>query len=248
MLEGPLLTALTDDVVLQWDKITAITHDPESNLVFHGYDESKTAVWADPETGVSPIIWSRAVGWYIWSLVEVLDVFPKSHPGYERLLGYFKTVAEGLKDAQDPESHGWWLVMNEPYPGMEGNYFESSAAAMFTYGLLAGLREGWLDEAEYAVPAANAYKALIDDFVVENANGTLTWEGTVEVGSLGSDASFKVSARSNDSFLFRVRNLLADLFVLQYYTDIPTVKEDTRGVAPFLMAAVEWETRNNIES
>lgn len=185
----------TDDIVLQYDKITAITHDPETNLVFHGYDESKTAVWADPETGVSPIIWSRAVGWYVWSLVETLGRFPKSHPGYERLLSYFKTVAKGLKDSQDPESHGWWLVMNEPYPGKEGNYFESSAAAMFTYGLLAGLREGYLDEAEYAVTAADAYKGLIDDFVVENANGTLTWEGTVEVGSLGSDASFKVSNR-----------------------------------------------------
>ena len=185
----------TDDIVLQYDKITAITHDPETTLVFHGYDESKTAVWADPETGVSPIIWSRAVGWYVWSLVETLGRFPKSHPGYERLLSYFKTVAKGLKDSQDPESHGWWLVMNEPYPGKEGNYFESSAAAMFTYGLLAGLREGYLDEAEYAVTAADAYKGLIDDFVVENANGTLTWEGTVEVGSLGSDASFKVSNR-----------------------------------------------------
>jgi len=162
------------------------------------------------------------------------------------LLGYFKTVAEGLKDAQDPESHGWWLVMNEPYPGMEGNYFESSAAAMFTYGLLAGLREGWLDEAEYSVPAANAYKHLIDDFVTENANGTLTWEGTVEVGSLGSDASFKVSTRL--AFLSSPTCIPADLSILQYYTDIPTVKEDTRGVAPFLMAAVEWETRNNIES
>jgi hypothetical protein len=38
------------------------------------------------------------------------------------------------------------------------------------------------------------------------------------------------------------------MLILQYYTDIATVKEDTRGVAPFLMAAVEWETRNNIES
>jgi rhamnogalacturonyl hydrolase YesR len=73
---------------------------------------------------------------------------------------------------------------------------------MFTYGLLAGLREGYLDEAEYAVTAANAYKGLIDDFVVENANGTLTWEGTVEVGSLGSDASFKVSTRLAFAFFF----------------------------------------------
>ena len=174
-------------------------------------------------------------------------MFPQSHPGYERLLSYFKTVAKGLKDSQDPESHGWWLVMNEPYPGKEGNYFESSAAAMFTYGLLAGLREGWLDEAEYAVTAANAYKGLIDDFVVENANGTLTWEGTVEVGSLGSDASFKVNTRHALSSIPYMCGF-ANLLIPQYYTDIATVKEDTRGVAPFLMAAVEWETRNNIES
>jgi rhamnogalacturonyl hydrolase YesR len=189
----PRLTVPTDDIVLQWDKITAITLDPDTNLPFHGYDEGKKAVWADPETGVAPIIWSRAVGWYIWSLVEVLHLFPRNHPGWERLLGYYTTVADGLKRAQDPESHGWWLVMNEPYPGKEGNYFESSAAAMFTYGWLAGLREGWLDEAEYAGPATKAYEHLIEDFVTENANGTLTWEGTVEVGSLGSNATFEVS-------------------------------------------------------
>lgn len=164
------------------------------------------------------------MGWYIWSLVEVLNLFPQSHPGYERLLDYYTTVADGLKRSQDPESHGWWLVMNEPYPGKEGNYFESSAAAMFTYGLLAGLREGWLDEAEYSVPATNAYKALIDDFVTEHANGTITFEGTVEVGSLGSNATF------------------------EYYVGIPTVDDDTRGVAPFLLAAVEWEARKNITS
>jgi rhamnogalacturonyl hydrolase YesR len=114
------------------------------------------------------------------------------HPGYARLLNYYTTVAAGLKRAQDPSSHGWWLVMNEPYPGREGNYFESSAAAMFTYGWLAGLREGWLEESEYAGPATKAYKHLIDDFVTENVNGTLTWEGTVEVGSLGSNATFEV--------------------------------------------------------
>jgi hypothetical protein len=52
-----------------------------------------------------------------------------------------------------------------------------------------------LDEAEYSVAATNAYKHLINDFVTENANGTLTWEGTVEVGSLGSNATFEVSSQ-----------------------------------------------------
>jgi rhamnogalacturonyl hydrolase YesR len=103
--------------------------------------------------------------------------------------------------------------MNEPYPGREGNYFESSAAAMFTYGWLAGLREGWLNEAQYAGPTTKAYKHLIEDFVTENANGTLTWEGTVEVGSLGSNATFEVS------FLFR-RQLLMRSYYLAVFRSL----------------------------
>ncbi|RTE82486.1 hypothetical protein BHE90_002960 [Fusarium euwallaceae] len=212
-------TTAWDDIVLQWDKIQEITIEKETGLPVHGFDESKTAVWADPETGASPIVWSRAVGWYIWSLIEVLDVFPKSHPGYKRLRGYYKQLATALVKAQDSESHGWWLVMNKQYAGVEGNYLESSASAMFTYGLLAGLRRGYLDQKTFFKPAAKAYNHLVNDFVTEHANGTITWEGTVEVGSLNSDASF------------------------EYYTEVPIVPDDTRGVGPFMMALYEWERR-----
>lgn len=110
--------------------------------------------------------------------------------------------------------------MNQPYPGKEGNYFESSAAAMFTYGLLAGLREGWLDEAEYLTPATNAYKHLIDDFVTENANGTLTWEGTVEVGSLGSNATFEVSPHAF-SVVFSLHTHMLTNFVYSITSAFP---------------------------
>jgi rhamnogalacturonyl hydrolase YesR len=64
---------------------------------------------------------------------------------------------------------------------------------MFAYGWLAGLRRGYIDERTYGRPAARAYNHLIDDFVTKHQNGTLTWEGTVQVGSLNSDASFEVS-------------------------------------------------------
>ncbi|KAL8367337.1 hypothetical protein RB595_009030 [Gaeumannomyces hyphopodioides] len=213
-----------DDIILQYDKIEAITRVPETNLMVHGYDESKKAVWADPVTGAAPIVWNRAVGWYFWSLVELLDILPRSHPAWGRMLKNFVTLADGLKRAQDAKSGGWWLVMNEPYPGRKGNYFESSAAAMFTYGWLAGLKRGWLAEKDYLAPATKAYAHLINDFVIENANGTLTWDGTVQVGSLGSNATF------------------------EYYVGIPIVQHDTRGVGPFLLAAAEWEERNNIRS
>lgn len=172
----------------------------------HGFDESKKAVWADPVTGAAPNVWNRAVGWYFWSLVELLDILPRSHPAWDRMLKYFVTLAAGLKRAQDAKSGGWWLVMNEPYPGRKGNYLESSAAAMFTYGWLGGLKRGWLAEKDYRVPVTKAYAHLINNFVIENANGTLTWDGTVEVGSLGSNATFEVSMLP--SVCFR-NNLLA---------------------------------------
>ncbi|KAH7230489.1 Six-hairpin glycosidase-like protein [Fusarium redolens] len=213
-------TTAWDDIVLQWDKIQEVTIDKETGLPVHGFDESKTAVWADPKTGASPIVWSRAVGWYIWSLIEVLDVFPKSHPGYKRLVTYYKDLSSALLRAQGHESHLWELVMNKQYEGVEGNYIESSASAMFTYGWLAGLRRGLLDEKTYTKPAKEAYKRLIRDFVTKNNNGTITWEGTVEVGSLNSDASF------------------------EYYTEVPVVPNDTRGMGPFMMAIYEWEVRN----
>ncbi|KAL3477198.1 Six-hairpin glycosidase-like protein [Aspergillus californicus] len=208
-----------EDIVLQWDKIEAVTRDPATGLLVHGFDESKTAVWADPETGASPLVWNRAVGWYFVSLIEILDIYPKELEGYDRLLGYYQRLAKALLRAQDRKTDGWWLVLSEEYVGAEGNYFESSAAAMFTYGWLAGLRRGYIDERTYSKPAARAYNHLLDDFVVRHRNGTLNWEGTVQVGSLNSNASF------------------------EYYTSIPVVPNDTRGVGPFLLAAYEWELR-----
>lgn len=185
-------TTAWDDIVLQFDLIEEFTRNHTTNLLVHGYDESKTAVWADPVTGAAPIVWSRAVGWYFMALLEIIEIFPESHAGHARLVEYFTTLADGLVASQDEASGGWWIVMSEPYVGVQGNYIESSADAMFAYGLLGGVRLGLLDET-YAAPAATAYEALVNDFVSENNDGTLNFLGTVEVGSLGSDASYEVS-------------------------------------------------------
>jgi rhamnogalacturonyl hydrolase YesR len=186
-------TTAWEDIVLQYDKIEAVCIDNATKLLVHGFDESKKAVWANPINGAAHLVWDRAVGWFFMSLVDVLQVYPKELSGYKRLLGYYTSLAEALRLAQDPDSHGWWLIMSEQYVGAEGNYFEASAAAMFTYGWLAGMRLGFIDEETYLTPALNAYQHLVDDFVVHNPNGTLTFTGTVQVGSLGSNATFEAS-------------------------------------------------------
>lgn len=208
-------TTAWDDIVQQFDNIEEYTRNHTTNLLVHGYDESKKAIWADPETGAAPLVWSRAVGWYMVSLLETIPLIPESHEGKEKLTGYFQTLSEGVLKAQDAATSGWWLIMD--FPGREKNYIESSASAMFTYSLLKGVRLGLIDAATYLEPAKKAYQALVDDFVVENSDGTLDWEGTVLVGSLNSNATF------------------------EYYTSIALSPDDYKGVGPFMYASYEIE-------
>ena len=91
-------------------------------------------------------------------------------------------------------------MMDEPYPGMEGNYIESSGTAMYTYGLLKGVRRGFLERGEFKGVVERAYEGMVGRFVVvdeegggmEAEGGRLSWEGTVRVGSLDGLGDYKV--------------------------------------------------------
>ncbi|KAK1573224.1 family 88 glycosyl hydrolase [Colletotrichum navitas] len=212
-------TTAWDDIVNQFDVIDAHTRNRTTNLLYHGFDESKQAVWANQVTGASPLTWSRAVGWYSVALLEVIQLLPRGHPGVVKLSKYFTTLAKGLKNAQ-ARTGGWWIVMDPPYVGRPGNYIESSASALFVFSWLKGIKLGLLPARKYFPAAAKGYKKLTT-FVIENANGTVNWNGTVEVGSLNSDASF------------------------EYYTSVPIAMNDLKGVGPWMFASYEWETFNH---
>lgn len=190
----PTNTTAWDDILLQFELIEEHLRNQTSNLLYHGFDELKEAVWADPETGASPHVWDRAVGWYVLALLDVLDYWPQDHAGRAKLVDWFVQCADGLITSQDAETGGWWLVMDEPYPGAEGNYIESSGTAMFTTGLLKGARLGYISDEKYTTAATKAYDLMVNEFVAQNATGgLLNWEGTVEVGSLSGNASYEVS-------------------------------------------------------
>ena len=54
--------------------------DPKTGLYYHGWDQSRTERWADPQTGLSRCFWGRAVGWYVMGIVETLNAMPADHP------------------------------------------------------------------------------------------------------------------------------------------------------------------------
>lgn len=191
----PKNESVTDDVIHQLDLLWTHCYQNQSGLLVHGYDASKTASWANPLTGASPIVWDRSLGWYLMALVDSLEL---SSPFPQRLSEYLRRrliqLAKSVVSAADSKTGCWWQVMT--LPNKEGNYIESSGSAMFTAALFKAARLGSLPESfahEARKVAGKCHNHLVDAFVVQNENGTLGYNGTVSVCSLNSSASYEVS-------------------------------------------------------
>ncbi|KAJ3572733.1 hypothetical protein NP233_g2897 [Leucocoprinus birnbaumii] len=186
-------------------------------LLYHGYDYSHTAVWASADRGHSPEVWDRALGWYAMALVDTLEIIPASEPGHATLLNILRTIAPKIRDSADASSGVWWLVMTQA--GRTGNYFESSGSAMFVYALLKGVRLGYISDSDGSIvkAAKKAFQYMTSHWVISNSDGTMGWINTVQVGSLNGNGTF------------------------EYYISVPTVLNDLKGLAAFLLASLEYE-------
>ncbi|KAI0112906.1 glycoside hydrolase family 105 protein [Daldinia grandis] len=213
--------AAVDDTYFQLDLLWNHTRNHTTGLLVHGYDASRTAVWADPDTGASPHVWGRSLGWYAMALVDTLEVLPESAREYRDLiLEKFRSLADAVVNAADPATGGWWQLLDEP--GREGNYIESSGSAMFAYALLKGTRLGYLASnatlsSAAAAAAVRGHGYLADTFVVRETNGTLGYNGTVSVCSLNSTATY------------------------EYYIGQPINYNSVLGSAAYILASLEVE-------
>lgn len=213
---------LFDDVVKQFRLINKYTWDEEEKAFYHGWDESREQQWADPETGLSPHVWGRAMGWLSMALVDALDYIPEDHPGREDVLEVVQNMAEAIETHQDPESGVWWQVVN--HPGREGNYLEASASSMFTYFLLKATKEGYLDQ-RYMQLAQRGYEGILENFIEENEDGTISLTNVCAVAGLGGNPY-------RDG-------------TYEYYVNEPKRDNDPKGVGPFIMASIEIEELQN---
>ncbi len=88
--------------------INSKTYDPKTGLFYHGWDESQTQKWANPETGCSPNFWSRSIGWYAAAMVDVRDYMPAT--GNSRTRQHYTILhrlAKAIVKYQDPETGIW---------------------------------------------------------------------------------------------------------------------------------------------
>ncbi|HRV56342.1 MAG TPA: glycoside hydrolase family 88 protein, partial [Mangrovimonas sp.] len=190
--------------------------DSVTGLLYHGWDESKEQAWANKETGTSPHFWGRAMGWYMMALVDVLDYFPKEHPGYQRLVEYLNEESEVLLKYRDQGL--WYQVLDQG--GEEGNYLEASASSMFVYAFAKGANKGYLPE-EFKNIANDSFQAMIKQFVTVDGDGIVSLNQVCGVAGLGGnpyrDGSY------------------------EYYVNELIRSNDPKGVGPFIMAALELD-------
>jgi len=147
----------SDEATKQVILLANHAYDSSKHLIYHGWDDTKTAIWANSETGVSPEVWSRAMGWYCMALVDILDYLPKSHNNYDRMIEILQGLAVGIKNYQDTDSSLWYQVVDKG--DSAGNWIETSGSGMFIYTLKKAMRKGYIDTS-YNSAVDKAWKAL----------------------------------------------------------------------------------------
>lgn len=152
-------TKVFDDAVMQFQNVRAYLFDEQKQLYKHAYDEKRIQPWADPENGRSPSFWGRAVGWYFMALVDSYEwiVMNRQADG-RKLAQLLHEAAAGILAYQDP-SGLFYQILDRP--DAEGNYMETSASAMISYGLLKGSRLSMLPE-EFAAQGERIFQAILD--------------------------------------------------------------------------------------
>lgn len=142
----------------------------DSGLYLHAYDESRSVMWADPVTGLSPEVWSEGQGWYALILVETLAVLPKDHPNREHVITILRDLVEGLAKTQDAKTGLWYQVMDKG--DRVDNWHDTSGSAMFVYAIQSAIELGFVSEGRYSPVVKKGYDGILSKAII-SADGLL---------------------------------------------------------------------------
>jgi unsaturated rhamnogalacturonyl hydrolase len=205
------------DVYEQICNVEKFMRDSETGLYYHGYDDSRSMYWADKKTGCSPNFWLRAEGWFIMSLVDVLEIMMDMdmRSQFRHLKAMLIDLTEALSKYQD-ESGLWYQLI--ALPKLPGNYLETSGTALISAAILKGVRLGLLPERFKSI-GQKAFYGLVDKRLSKGEDGNPRVTGICLVAGLGG------KTRRDGS--------------VEYYLSEPVVENDAKGVGPLFLAYTE---------
>jgi rhamnogalacturonyl hydrolase YesR len=152
-----------DDAVKQVLQFSKRMFNKEKGLYMHG--------WVQGMETHPQFHWGRANGWAVMTLVELLEVLPEAHPGYDDVLVQLQAHVAGLAACQS--GTGFWHQLLD----RSDSYLETSATAIFAYSIARAINRGYIDKQAYSAMVLLAWNA-VSTKVNERGQVTGTCVGT----------------------------------------------------------------------
>lgn len=109
--------------------------------------------------------WGRGNGWQSAGMSELLLSLPKDHPMRPRIMKGYTTMMESLLKYQADDGL-WRQLLDKPE-----SWVETSATGMIAFGMITGVKQGWLPKKTYGPAARKAWLGLVKYI---NASGDVT--------------------------------------------------------------------------
>jgi unsaturated rhamnogalacturonyl hydrolase len=118
-----------------------------------------------------PFFWGRGDGWVAAGMAELLSSMPPNHPQRARIMAGYKKMMAALLQYQGADGL-WKQLIDHPE-----SWDETSSTGMFTFAMITGVKNGWLDKKIYGPAARKGWLGLVSKI---DANGDISdvCEGT----------------------------------------------------------------------
>jgi rhamnogalacturonyl hydrolase YesR len=157
----------------------------------------------------SKFYWGRGNGWVAVGMAELLRSLPKNHPRRARILAGYQEMMTSLLKYQGSDGL-WRQLIDHPEA-----WAETSSTGMFTFAMITGVKNGWLERKTYGPAARRAWLGLVSHL---NKDALVT---DVCVGT--NKANLEVGPDVDKQ--------------LKFYMDRPRQVGDLHGQSPILWSA-----------
>ncbi|WP_299019816.1 glycoside hydrolase family 88 protein [uncultured Photobacterium sp.] len=151
-----------------WDAVDHL-FDPESGLYFRDQRYIPDGKGNElREANGEKVFWSRGIGWVLAAVPRIMAYMPEDFPSRNQYLAMFTALAKEVIKYQHEDGF-WRASLSDPdsFPAPE-----SSATALFCYGLAWGIRHGYLERDIY-LPAVNKAWVALESAVHDD--GMIGW-------------------------------------------------------------------------
>lgn len=116
-------------------------------------------------------VWGRGAGWMAAGMPMILQYLEKGDEYYQPILDGYRKMMEALLKWQR-DNGLWGQIVTDPE-----SWDESSSSAMFAFGFIMGIQNGWIDSRIYGPAARKAWISLCD-MLDEDGNMPAVCQGT----------------------------------------------------------------------